>query len=82
VKSIEGRLKAVEAKIASAEKEAWQRSDPAAKARSNSLVSQLEVVIANLEKEMVSAPEPKKKEIQSQIESRKALLVAAQNAVD
>lgn len=82
VKSIEGRLKAVEAKIASAEKEAWQRSDPAAKARSNSLVAQLEVVIANLEKEMVSAPEPKKKEIQSQIESRKALLVAAQNAVD
>ena len=82
VKSVESRLKAVEAKIASAEKDAWQRSDPAAKARSTSLVSQLEIVIANLEKEMVSAPEPKKKEIQSQIESRKALLVAAQNAVD
>ncbi len=82
VKSIEGRLRAVESKIASAEKEAWQRSDPAAKARSSSLVSQLEAVIANLEKEMVAAPEPKKKEIQSQIESRKALLVAAQNAVD
>ena len=82
VKRIEGRLRAVESKIASAEKEAWQRSDPAAKARSSSLVSQLEAVIANLEKEMVAAPEPKKKEIQSQIESRKALLVAAQNAVD
>jgi hypothetical protein len=82
VKSVEGRLRAVEAKISSAEKEAWQRSDPAAKARSSSLVAQLEVVIANLEKEMVSAPEPKKKEIQSEIESRKALLVAAQNAVD
>ncbi|MEN9854050.1 MAG: hypothetical protein RLZ30_159 [Actinomycetota bacterium] len=82
VKSIEGRLRAVESKIASAEKEAWQRSDPAAKARSSSLVSQLEAVIANLETEMVAAPEPKKKEIQSQIESRKALLVAAQNAVD
>ncbi len=82
VKSVESRLRQVESKISEAEKEAWQRSDPAAKARSNSLVAQLEVVIANLEKEIVSAPEPKKKELQSQIESRKALLVAAQNAVD
>lgn len=82
VKSVEGRLRQVESKLAAAEKEAWQRSDPAAKARSNSLVSQLEVVIANLEKELQAAPEPKKKELQSEIESRKALLVAAQNAVD
>ena len=82
VKSIEGRLRQVEIKLANAEKEAWQRSDPAAKARSNSLVAQLEVVISNLEKELANAPEPKKKELQSEIESRKALLTAAQNAVD
>jgi hypothetical protein len=82
VKSIEGRLRQIESKLAEAEKESWQRSDPAAKARSSAFVEQLEKVISTLEQELASAPEPKKKEIQDQIESRKALLVAAQNAVD
>jgi len=82
IKSIESRLRAVEAKISDAQKEAWQRSDPAAKARSNSLATQLEGVIAVLEAELSSAPAAKKKEIQAQIDSRKALLEAAQNAVD
>ena len=82
VKSVESRLRAVEAKISEAQKEAWQRSDPAAKARSNSLATQLEGVIAVLETELSSAPATKKKEIQAQIDSRKALLEAAQNAVD
>jgi len=82
IKSIESRLRAVEAKIYDAQKEAWQRSDPAAKARSNSLATQLEGVIAVLEAELSSAPAAKKKEIQAQIDSRKALLEAAQNAVD
>jgi hypothetical protein len=82
VKSVESRLRAVEAKISEAQKEAWQRSDPAAKARSNSLATQLEGVIAVLETELSSAPVAKKKEIQAQIDSRKALLEAAQNAVD
>lgn len=82
VKNIEGRLRQIEGKLAEAEKEAWQRSDPAAKARSNAFVEQLEKVISTLEKELAAAPEPKKKEIQDQIESRRALLVAAQNAVD
>jgi hypothetical protein len=82
VKNIEGRLRQIESKLAEAEREAWQRSDPAAKARSSAFVEQLEKVISTLEKELASAPEPKKKEIQDQIESRRALLVAAQNAVD
>ena len=82
VKNVEGRLRQIESKLAEAEKEAWQRSDPAAKARSSAFVEQLEKVISTLEQELASAPEPKKKEIQDQIESRKALLVAAQNAVD
>jgi hypothetical protein len=82
VKSVEGRLRQIESKIAEAEKIAWQRSDPAAKARSNAFVEQLEKVISSLEKELANAPEPKKKEIQDQIESRRLLLVAAQNAVD
>ena len=82
VKAVESRLRAVEAKISDAQREAWQRSDPAAKARSNSLVTQLEGVIAVLEAELSSAPAAKKKEIKAQIDSRKALLEAAQNAVD
>lgn len=82
VKKVEGRLRQIESKLAEAEKESWQRSDPAAKARSSAFVEQLEKVISTLERELANAPEPKKKEIQDQIESRKALLVAAQNAVD
>ena len=82
VKSVESRLRAVEFKISEAQREAWQRTDPAAKARSNSLATQLEGVIAVLEAELKSAPATKKKEIQAQIDSRKALLEAAQNAVD
>ena len=82
VKAVESRLRAVEAKINEAERDAWQRSDPAAKARSNSLAAQLESVIATLEAELAGAAASKKKEIQAQIDSRKALLEAAQNAVD
>ena len=82
VKSVESRLRAVEQKIADAERDEWMRSDPAAKARSDQLVEQLESVIGVLEAELKGAPAAKKKEIESQIQTRKALLVAAQNAVD
>ena len=82
VKAVESRLRAVESKVSEAQREAWQRTDPAAKARSNSLATQLEGVIAVLEAELKAAPASKKKEIQAQIDSRKALLEAAQNAVD
>ena len=82
VKSVESRLRSVEQKIADAERDEWMRSDPAAKARSNQLVEQLESVIGVLEAELKGAPAAKKKEIESQIQTRKALLVAAQNAVD
>ena len=82
IKAVESRLRAVESKVSEAQREAWQRTDPAAKARSNSLAAQLEGVIAVLEAELKAAPASKKKEIQAQIDSRKALLEAAQNAVD
>lgn len=82
VRATEDRLRKVEQKIRSAEEERWRRSDPAAKDRSNSLVSQLEAVIATLEAELTSAPAGKKKDIQSQIDSRKALLLAAKAAVN
>ena len=83
VRNIESRLRAVEAKIADAEKQEWMRSDPAAKARRNSLVSQLEAVIEGLQADLKKATDAKKKaEISEQIKARSALLEAAKNAVD
>lgn len=82
VRVVEDRLRKVERKVADAEADAWRRSDPAAKARSNSLVTQLEAAIADLEKELAAAPATKKKDLQAQIDARKAWLEAAQKAVD
>ena len=83
IRNIEGRLRSVQAKIADAEKQEWMRTDPAAKARSNSLVTQLEAVIADLEQELKKATDAKKKaSIEEQIKARTALLEAAKNAVD
>jgi hypothetical protein len=82
VRSVEDRLRKVEKKIADAEADAWRRSDPAAKARSSSLVTQLEAAIESLEAELKAAPAGKKKDVQAQIDARKAWLEAAVKAVD
>lgn len=82
VKTLEERLRKVENKLRDAEQERWRRSDPSAKDRSNSLVTQLEAVIVALEGELSEAAAAKKKDIQLQIDSRKALLAAALAAVD
>ena len=82
VRKIEDPIRKAEKKIADAAADAWRRSDPAAKARSNSLVSQLEEAIAGLEKTLDSAKPEKKKEIEEQITARKAWLLAASQAVD
>lgn len=82
VRKLEDRMRKVEKRISDAQADEWRRSDPAAKARSNSLVEQLESAIAQLEAELASAPAGKKKEIQAQIDARKSWLVAAQEAVN
>ena len=82
VRKLEDRMRKVEKSITDAQADEWRRSDPAAKARSNSLVEQLESAIAQLEAELASAPAGKKKEIQAQIDARKSWLVAAQEAVN
>ena len=82
VRKLEDRMRKVEKRISEAQADEWRRSDPAAKARSNSLVEQLESAIAQLEAELASAPAGKKKEIQAQIDARKSWLVAAQEAVN
>lgn len=82
VRNIEDRMRKVEKKISDAEADQWRRTDPAAKARSNSLVQQLEAAISDLEAELKSASATKKKDIEAQIEARKSWLIAAQQAVD
>jgi len=82
VRKIEEPLRKVEKKIAEMQADAWRRSDPAAKARSNSLVTQLEQAISELEAELAAAKDDKKKAIEEQITARKAWLLAAQQAVD
>lgn len=82
VRKIEDPIRKIEKKIADAAADAWRRSDPAAKARSNSLVSQLEEAIAGLEKDLEQAKPEKKIEIEEQITARKAWLLAAAQAVD
>jgi hypothetical protein len=82
IRKVEDRMKKVEKALSDAQADEWRRSDPAAKARSNSLVEQLEAAIAGLEAELAKAPAPKKKDVQDQIDARKSWLVAAQQAVN
>jgi hypothetical protein len=82
VREIEDQLRKVEKSVSDAQADEWRRSDPAAKARSNSLVTQLEAAIAELEAELKSATAAKKKDIQAQIDARKSWLEAAIKAVD
>lgn len=82
VREIEDQLRKVEKSVSDAQAEEWRRSDPAAKARSNSLVTQLEAAIAELEAELKGAAAAKKKDIQAQIDARKSWLEAAIKAVD
>lgn len=82
VRKVEDRMRKVEKKLADAQADEWRRSDPAAKARSNSLVEQLEAAIADLEAELAKATAAKKKDIQAQIDARKSWLTAAKEAVN
>lgn len=82
IRKVEDRMKKVEKSITDAQADEWRRSDPAAKARSNSLVEQLETAISALEAELAKAPAAKKKDFQEQIDARKSWLVAAQQAVN
>ena len=82
VREVEDKLRKIEKAISEAQADAWKRSDPTAKARSSSLVAQLEEAIADLETELKVAPAAKKKDLQSAIDARKSWLDAAIKAVD
>jgi hypothetical protein len=80
VRRVEDRLRKVEKKLQDAQNDNWRRTDPAAKARSNSLIEQLEAAIADLESQL--AQKPGDKALAEQIAARKTWLDAAQKAVD
>ncbi|MFL4474200.1 DUF349 domain-containing protein [Paeniglutamicibacter sp. MACA_103] len=69
---VESSLRQVEEAVRSAEDEQWRRSNPETKARSNSMLTQLEDAIAGLEEDLAKA---KAKGVESKIK-------AAQEALD
>lgn len=78
IRSLEDGLKAAEKKVREFESEQWRKSDPATKARTNSVLEQLEASIAKLESELVAAQASKDaRKIESAkeaLEARKAWL--------
>lgn len=84
VKELEGRMRAVENAIRSAEDEQWRRSDPEKSARANDMVTKLEDAIAkveqDLEKARAAGNEKKVRELEDNLESRRSFLEMARRA--
>lgn len=78
VREVEDKFRAVEAKVKAAEQEVWRKSDPATKARTNSVVEQLEQSISKLEADLSEATKLKNaskvKEAEEALKARKAWL--------
>lgn len=55
VRETEDKLRAIEAKVRKADEEHWRSTDPAAQARTNSVLTQLEESIAKLEADLAAA---------------------------
>ncbi|MDO5745289.1 MAG: DUF349 domain-containing protein [Micrococcaceae bacterium] len=70
---VESSLRQVEEAVRSAEDEQWRRSNPETKARSNSMLTQLEDAIAGLEEDLAKA---KAKGVESKIASAQEALDA------
>ena len=75
LREVEDRLKAVEAKVRKVEEEHWRKTDPAAIARTNSVLEQLDAAIAKLEKQLEAAKATKDakkvKDAQEALDARK-----------
>jgi len=61
LRETEDKLRAIEGAVKAAEQEQWRKSDPAAQARTNDVLSQLADSIAKLEKELAAATASKDK---------------------
>lgn len=80
VRTVEDRMRKVEAAVRKLDEEHWQRNNPEKKARSEGLASQLEEAIAKLEQELADAKTSgdakKVSEAQEALDARKAWLAA------
>ncbi len=84
MKDLEGRMRAVENAIRSAEDDQWKRSDPEKSARANDMVTKLEDAIAkveaDLDKARAAGNDKKVKELEENLESRRSFLDMARRA--
>jgi len=84
VREVEDRMRAVEARVKSAEQEHWRKTDPATVARTNSVLSQLEESIVKLEEELKAAKAKKDakatKAAEEALAARKAWLEVVKKA--
>ncbi|WP_020387504.1 DUF349 domain-containing protein [Kribbella catacumbae] len=85
MRTIDGRLRAVEQAVKSAEDEVWNRSNPEARARAEATVKQLQSLIADLEKQAAKHEAQgntrKATEAREAIAARREWLTQAQNAL-
>ena len=81
---VESSLRQVEEAVRSAEDEQWRRSNPETKARSNSMLTQLEEAIAGLEEDLAKAQakgvESKVKAAQEALDARRLWLETLQKS--
>ena len=83
VKTLDSRMSKIETAIKQKEQDEWRRTDPESQHRSNSLIQQLEEAISDLEAEIQSTSDAKKKkELEKNLEARKSWLDAAKQAAD
>ncbi|MER7250670.1 DUF349 domain-containing protein [Kribbella sp. NPDC000426] len=85
MRTIDGRLRAVEQAVKAAEDEVWNRSNPEARARAEATVKQLQSLIADLEKQAAKFESQgntrKATEAREAIAARREWLTQAQNAL-
>ncbi len=86
VQRVEGRLRAVETAIRSAEDSEWRRSNPETRARAEGALSQLETAIAGLEADLADAQESgdgrKASELEAALDARRAWLEQVSRAAE
>ena len=84
IKELDGRIRKVETAIRELEQEQWRRSDPEKSARADGMVSQLQAAIekveADLEKARTAGNAAKVRELEENLESRRAFLEMARKA--
>jgi hypothetical protein len=86
MKELEGRIRRVEQAIRGVEDEQWRRSDPEKSARADDMVSKLQQAIEKVEADLAQARaagnEKKVRDLEENLEARRAFLETARRASD